>query len=132
MCQPSTEVSTARGQQVSFLLLHLGSEGKPGDGGQVKVKGVHFLPPAALGPVNQADRSRIETASNKKTSFLLSSDCHSSDTVCKGEGGSNRFPALTAPDHHFAVPAHLKDTNEECQTYLSKYFCQSAELSLPP
>ena len=113
MCQPSTEVCTARGQQVPLLLLHLlllhlGSEGEPSDSGEVEVEGVHLLPPATLGPVNQADGSRVETAGNKKTSFLLPSDRHSSDTVCKGEGSSNWLPTLPTPDHHFAVPAHLK------------------------
>ena len=112
MCQPSTEVCTARGQQVPLLLLHLGSEGEPGHGGEVEVEGVHLLPPATLGPVNQADGSRIKTTGNKKTSLLLPSDRHSSDTVFQGEGSSNWLPTLPAPDHHFAVPAHLKHKNK--------------------
>ena len=128
MCQPSTEVCTARGQQVPFLLLHLGSEGEPGDGGEVEVEGVHLLPPVTLGPVNQADGSRVETAGNKKTSFLLPSDRHSSDTVCKGEGRSNWLPALASPDDHFAVPTHLKDTIGRCKKIFYKIFL----LFLPP
>ena len=133
MCQSSTEVCTARGQQVSFLLLHLGSESEPGHGGQVKVKGVHLLPPVALGPVNQADGSRIETTGNEKTSFLLPSDCHSRDTVCKGEWRSNWLPTLATPDHHFAVPAHLRDTIGRCQKQFDKMCLPICGIiSLPP
>ena len=108
MCQPSTKICTTRGQQVSFILLRVWSEGEPGDGGQVKFKGVHLLAPAALRPIHQADRSRIKTASDKKTPFLFPSYRHSSDTVRKREWVSNRLPSLPSPDHNFPIPTHLK------------------------